>query len=98
MPAPDRVAMVVILTKIDTPTMTAPATATANTLTLGMRRAGRKREVSIRVERRDDRRRRQHEGDYPRRSGAALKGLPGRVPCHLGLPFTRAFALVAPLS
>ena len=44
----------------------------------------------MRVERRDDRRRRGHEGEYPRRGGGALKGLPCWVLRHLGLPFTRA--------
>ena len=49
----------------------------------------------MRVERRDDRRRREQEGEYPRRSGGAPKGLPCRVLRHLGRPFTCAFALAA---
>ncbi len=47
----------------------------------------------MRVERRDDRHRREHEGECRHRSGGALKGLPCRVLRHLELPFTRAFAL-----
>ena len=107
-PTPDRVAIVVILAKAGLPIMTAPGAATsamaatsaiaatAATLTFGLRRAGQKREVSIRVERRDDRRRREHEGEHRRRRGGALKGLPCRVSRHLGPPFTRALAHVAP--
>ncbi len=52
----------------------------------------------MRVERRDDRRRREQEGEYPPRSYGALKGLPCRVLRHLGLPFARAFALVTPVK
>ena len=100
MPAPDRVAIVVILAKVGMPIMTAPVLTApvAATLALGVRCAGRKREGSIRVERQDNRRRREHEGECRRCGGGALKGLLCRLLRHLGPPFTRAIALVAPVK
>ena len=82
MPAPDRVPVIVtkagipiitkagipIITKAGIPIITAPLAAA---LTLGLCRTGRKREVSIRIERQDHRRRREHKAECPGRCGGA---------------------------